>query len=96
MRKIKITKELSIKIAPLKRRQIKALRKKGYKVSSVSCDGVPASQWDDFFDALIQEAASDRAEEVIEALDSLGVDEYRKVCLSLIAETWGSKEEEKN
>jgi hypothetical protein len=96
MRTIDITKDLSIQIEALRRKDIKALKSAGFNVSTMSIGEVTAEQWDEFVDALVQVYAPKQAEAVVAVLDDLDRMDYRRVCLDLVAETWGVKEEEKN
>ena len=97
MRTITINKDLAITIEALPtRRHIEALKDQGFAVSTMSIGGVTADQWDDFVDALVRACCPDQADQVIEALKDLPLEKYRDICLELVAETWGSKDESKN
>lgn len=96
MRTVEITKDLKVEIKPLKRRQIKALREHGFNISSASILTIQDEKWDDFIDAIVNAYAPGQAEEILKQLDDLPNNEYRKVCRQLLAETWGSGEEEGN
>lgn len=96
MRTIVINEKLTINIDALTRRQIEALKEKGHNVTTMHI-GVTPEKWDDFTDALLSAYCDEQtAKQAIEAIKDLPKEEYRKVSLELIAETWGSEAEEKN
>ena len=96
MRTVKINDELSVEISALNRGQLKKLRAQGFKVSTLSPSNIDVDQWDDFIDAVVKAYSPSKAKAIISALDDLGRDEYKRVCLEFIAETWGKEDEEEN
>jgi hypothetical protein len=96
MREVSIAQDLNVNIRPLKRKQIKGLKKKGFNVTTASIFQVKAEQWDEFIDALVTAYCPRQAQQVIAALDEMDNPRYRDVCMEFIAETWGSEVEEKN
>jgi hypothetical protein len=98
MRKIKIG-GTSYDIEALTRGQIKDLVQRGFDISTVSIGNLKLEQWDNFIDALMEKYCIPHEEGTLSAvsvMDELSREERRAVELELIAETWGSRDEEKN
>ncbi|MDA8139028.1 MAG: hypothetical protein M0036_10280 [Desulfobacteraceae bacterium] len=89
MRKVKLTDGQEIEIRPITRGQIRKLADQGVTAAGIVSEITPEN-YDSVLDAVLSTQVA------IERVEELPLPDCRELFNAIVAETWGSKEEEKN
>jgi len=89
MRVIPLSDGQPFDVRPLTRGEIREMAKAGLPVTAAGfAGGITFQNYESTFDAVVATQAPD--------MDRLAMPDYRKLFDAIVAETWGSKDEEKN